>query len=411
MKRNYDDPNRPLLSYAEAYGHARDDGTAVGYLRSSSTDMAGWETDQEECAHHESAVSTVPDGGALLDELERFVLRFCAFPSRHYSVAVALWAAHTHCIDAFEVTPRLALVSPTKQSGKSRVLEVLDLTAAQAKYVAGMTQAYLFRLVDAGKPTLLFDEVDAVFGPKARDNEGLRALINVGFRRSATVGRCVGDGARQKTAEFKAFAPLALAGIGDCLPDTVLDRAVLLRMRRRAPDEYIERLRYRRVRPEGDSLRRQLEEWGAARTPVLAETDVPMPEGISDRAADAWEPLLAVADDVGGGWPDRARAACVFLNNARRAEDDSYAVRLLSDLRVILPRDQPYVFSRTLCERLNAIEDAPWAGWNGGSGFHQRDLSKLLKGFGAASKKVRIGAETLQGYESAGFEDIFVRYL
>jgi hypothetical protein len=349
-------------------------------------------------------------GAGMLGRVEAFVLRFCAFPSEHYGVAIALWVAHTHCIDAFEVTPRLALVSETKQSGKSRTLEVVDLLAARSRYVGSMSAAYMFRLVDAEKPTLLLDEVDAVFGPKARDNEDLRALMNVGFKRSATVGRCVGDGSKQTAKEFAAFCPVALAGIGDCLPDTILDRSIVLRMRRRAPDEHIEPLRYRKVRPEAEKLRAELEEWGDEHVDRLSKADPVMPDGIADRPADTWEALLAVADCAGGDWPSRAREACLALNDARAAEDSSASIRLLTEIRDVLG-DDDHIFSATLCERLNGLEEAPWAGWNGGKGIQPKDVAKRLKGYGISSRDVRIVDDVRKGYVAAELADTFVRYL
>jgi Protein of unknown function (DUF3631) len=324
-----------------------------------------------------------------------------------------LWITHTHCIDAFEVTPRLAFVSETKQSGKSRALEVVDLTAAGSRYVASMTPAYLFRLIDTASATLLFDEVDTVFGPRARDNEELRALINVGFRRSATIGRCVGDGARQTPTEYQAFAPMAMAGIGNCLPDTVLDRSIVLRMRRRAPNEYVEQLRYRIVKPEAGAVRERLQAWGRAHVDLLENAFPVMPNEITDRPADTWEPLLAVADAAGGSWPARARAACVVLNDARAAEDTNISVRLLGDIeRVLEDGDDSRVFSQTLCELLASFdEESPWAEWNNGNGIRPVDLARRLKGFGIHSKKVRIGDRTRQGYEKSAFADAFIRYL
>jgi hypothetical protein len=351
------------------------------------------------------------DGAELLDDLARFVRRFCAFPTEHYCTAVTLWIAHTHAIDAFEITPRLAFVSETKQTGKSRALEVIDLTSARSRYVGSMTTAYLFRLVDQSKPTLLLDEVDAIFGPKARDNEELRGLINVGFRRSATIGRCVGDGSRQTPTEFAAFAPMALAGIGDCLPDTVLDRAVVLRMRRRAPDEHVEALRYRKVTGDADVIRERLAAWADLQVEALTSADPWMPNGITDRPADTWEALLAVADAAGGEWPDRARAACVALNDSRAAEDGNVSVRLLTDIRDVLPFGETHIFSAAMCELLNALEDAPWGGWNDARGIQPRDVARRLKGFGIESKQVRMGTETRKGYGLDAFADAFTRYL
>jgi hypothetical protein len=236
-------------------------------------------------------------------------------------------------------------------------------------------------------------------------------LINVGFRRSATVGRCVGDGSRQTPTEFAAFCPVALAGIGDCLPDTVVDRAVVLRMRRRAPDEIVEALRYRRVRPEAEQIRARLAAWGEAHVDVLSGADPVMPEGVTDRPADTWEALLAVADAAGGFWPKRARAACVALNRARTDEDPNIVIRLLGAIRTVFDLEGEHVFSSRLCDALNADDEAPWSGWNDGKGIQPRDVARRLKGFGIASKQIRIGDVTRKGYAVASFTDTFDRYL
>ena len=132
------------------------------------------------------------------------------------------------------------MVSPEKGSGKTRLLEVLELLTPTARHAVNMTAAALFRAVEMDQPTLLFDEADTYFGPKAaKDHEELRGLVNAGHRRGAVAYRVVGKGAEMSVKAFPAFAAVALAGIGD-LPDTILDRSVLIRMRRRAPDETVE---------------------------------------------------------------------------------------------------------------------------------------------------------------------------
>ena len=63
------------------------------------------------------------DGGAqLLSDVRTFISRFCVFPDNHCLTAVTLWAAHTHMVEHFYTTPRLALLSPEPSSGKTRVL-------------------------------------------------------------------------------------------------------------------------------------------------------------------------------------------------------------------------------------------------------------------------------------------------
>src|SRR5207248_9886726 len=113
-----------------------------------------------------------------------------------------------------------------------------------------------------GAPTILYDEIDTVFGPKAKDNEEIRGLLNAGHRRGAKAGRCVVRGKRIETEEIEVYSAVALAGIG-WLPDTILSRAIIVRMRRRKAGEQVESFRRRPHAPEGVQVREQMEAWGS----------------------------------------------------------------------------------------------------------------------------------------------------
>jgi hypothetical protein len=254
------------------------------------------------------------DGVALLGDIEVFLRRFVAHPSEAALVAHVLWIAHTHVMDAWESTPRIAFLSPEPGSGKTRALEITELLVPRPVVAVNVTPAYLFRKVadEAGKPTVLFDEIDTVFGPQARDNEEIRGLLNAGHRRGAVAGRCVMRGKIVETEELPAYCAVAMAGLGD-LPDTILTRSVIIRMRRRAPGEHVEPYRRRLYEKEGDVLRERLSGWAHLHEDVLSTAWPEMPEGVHDRDADVWEPLLAVADAAGGEWPERARVSGVSL--------------------------------------------------------------------------------------------------
>ena len=176
-------------------------------------------------------------GAATLDEVEAFLRRFVAYPSTHAAVAHVLWVVHTHLMDAWESTPRIAFLSPEPGSGKSRALEAMELLVPNPIQAVNVTPAYLFRKVGSedGPPTVLYDEIDTVFGPKAKENEEIRGLLNAGHRRSGVAGRCVVRGNQVFTEEIPAYCAVALAGLGG-LPDTILSRCVVIRLRRRAPD-------------------------------------------------------------------------------------------------------------------------------------------------------------------------------
>src|SRR5215510_5429017 len=167
-------------------------------------------------------------GAAELDQVYKFLGRFVAYPSEHAHVAHTLWIAHTHLMDAWESTPRLAFLSPEPASGKTRALEISELLVPNAVEAINVTPAYLFRKVggeEKGLPTILYDEIDTIFGPKAKENEEIRGLLNAGHRRGAITGRCVVRGKRIETEEIPAYCAVALAGIG-WLPDTILSRSI-----------------------------------------------------------------------------------------------------------------------------------------------------------------------------------------
>ena len=165
---------------------------------------------------------------------------------------------------------------------------------------------------EAGPPTILFDEVDTVFGPKARDHEDVRGLLNAGHRKGAVAGRCVVRGKTVETVEYPAYCAVALAGLGD-LPDTILTRSVVVRMRRRAPHERVQPFRRRLAEAPGHALRDRLAAWSAELRRHAGNGWPEMPDGVEDRDADVWEALLAVANAAGGEWPARARVAAVAL--------------------------------------------------------------------------------------------------
>lgn len=351
------------------------------------------------------------DGAELLDDVHGFLRVYVAFPSEAASVAVTLWAVHTHLVDRFESTPRLAVLSPEKRSGKSRLLELLDLLCAGAETLSDASPAYLFRRFGAGPVTALLDEADAIWkrGKADESAEALRSIINAGHRRSATVGRVEMNGSNAALRRFRVYAPAALAGIGDCLPDTILDRSVVVPMRRRAPDEPVAEYRERTTRPEGEALHDRVTAWAEAVADRVGDPWPRLPPGVTDRAADNWEPLLTVAALAGRDWPSRAELACVAFVTGSRDDTASLGVRLLADLHAVFG-DAPALATRTILDRLCALDESPWGDWHGHP-LTDRDLARLLRPFGVRSVKIRLGEITARGYRREDLHDPWTRYL
>jgi hypothetical protein len=358
---------------------------------------------------------TVPmgdEGRTLLDDVETFLARFIVYPSGHARVGHTLWIAHTHMMDIWDSTPRMAFLSPEPASGKTRGLEVSELLVPRAVEAVNVSAAYLFRKVGdpEGAPTILFDEVDTVFGPKAREHEDVRGLLNAGHRKGAVAGRCVVKGKTVETVEYPAYCAVAMAGLGD-LPDTLLTRAVVVRMRRRAPNERVEPFRRRLEIAAGHALQRRLSAWGRRVTEAAGDDHWPeMPAGVEDRDADVWEALLAVADAAGGEWPERARAAAVAMVAESKETTPSLGVRLLSDLRTVFG-DEDTMHSGAVVSALLELPEAPWPEIADGKPLNTRGLSARLRGYGIKSKPVRIGDKVERGYTREALADAWARYL
>lgn len=347
--------------------------------------------------------------GHILDAIYAFLGRFVAYPSVAAQVAHTLWVVHTHLMDLWESTPRLAFLSPEPSSGKTRALEITETLVPRPVEAVNVTPAYLFRKISdpVGLPTILHDEIDTIFGPRAKEHEEIRGVINAGHRRGASAGRCVVKGKQIETEELPAFCAVALAGLGN-LPDTILTRCVIIRMRRRAAGETVEPYRRRLHAPEGYLLRERLVAWVKDIRSKL-NTDPSMPEGITDRNADVWESLLSVADAAGGAWPKRARVSAVSLVSDAKEGQPSLGMQLLGDLRIVFG-DHDSLWTVDIVRALINREESAWGDLKG-KPLDARRLASLLKPYAVVSKQVRIGDRSQKGYTRAALEDAWVRYL
>ncbi|MDT5012797.1 MAG: hypothetical protein QOH57_4414, partial [Mycobacterium sp.] len=345
-------------------------------------------------------------GAELLDNLLGTIKRYVIFPDDHAAVSTALWIAATHALPAFECAPRLVITSPEKRCGKTRLLDVIGGTCHRPLASANATVAAIFRsITDAHPRTLIIDEADTLFGSKkvAEQNEELRALLNAGHQRGRPALRCVGP--NQTPTEFSTFAMAAIGGIGQ-MPDTITDRGVNIAMRRRAAGEQVAQFRSRRDGPILDVLREQLSAWAVDQIDTLRDVVPDMP--VEDRAADTWEPLISVADAVGGHWPLTAREACVALvrTAATADEEQSLAVKLLADIREAFDhRGVPFLASADLVVELRALEDSPWNDFD----LTPRKLAHRLKDFGVRPERNTVGS--VRGYRLDTLHDLFQRYL
>jgi hypothetical protein len=349
----------------------------------------------------------------LLGELVQFVLRFVVLDDEQ-SDAIALWVLHTHCFRAARRTPYLAITSAEAESGKTRLLEVLERLVAKPWLTERTSAAALIRTLQKEKPTLLLDESDTAFSSDKEYAEALRNVLNSGYRRGGSAIICVKEGGDWVPRRFTTYSAKAIAGIGK-LPTTVASRSIPIRLQRRAPGETVEDFYEDEAEDLAAPLRAKAEAFAEASTAELEQTRRPsIPQGLRDRAAECWRPLFAIADLAGEEWAERARKAAVSLSMGARGDEASIGIRLLEDVRTLFAEretETETLFSSVLFPALNEIETSPWAEWNKGRGLTAPSLAKLLHRYGIKPRSVRIGDETAKGYKLEAFRDAFQRYL
>jgi putative DNA primase/helicase len=350
------------------------------------------------------------DGTRLLDDITAEITRYVVM-AEHAASASALWCVHTYLLDHLLISPRLAIRSPVMRCGKTTLLDVIAGLTLRALPSANVTPAAVFRVVEACRPTLLIDEADT-FLP---GNEELRGVVNSGHRKGGKVIRTVGDDHEPRT--FSTYSAVAIALIGK-LPATLHDRsAPVVDLKRRLRSEKVESFRLDRVAAL-DDLASKSARWAFDNAARVQGVDPKLADGLFNRDADNWRPLLAIAEAAGGQWPERARKAAALC--CEIDEDDvSQIEALLADIRDAFDektRDEvtsaEEITSAALVGRLVEMEGRPWAEiGKSRKPLTQNRLARLLKPLGIAPVYVGPEDKRSRGYRRERFKDAFDRYL
>ena len=344
----------------------------------------------------------------LFDEIASIIRGYIVLANAQVD-ALTLWIVMTWLIDVVEVAPIAIITAPEKACGKSQLLQVLGYLVALPLSAASFTASFLFRAIQAWRPTILIDEADTFI----RDNDELKGLVNAGHTRAnAFVGRtvAVGDGHEPKLFDVwgaKAFAGIALERH---LPDATMSRGIVIVLRRKRSDETVSRLRHadRQIFSRTASKLARFSDDYSGQVRVARPQ---LPDELSDRAQDNWEPLLAIAECAGPAWVKRAIDAALMLSGAAE-ESTSIGNQLLSDIRDTFgKRAVSKISTMDLIEALTAYVEKPWATYNKGRPLSPRQLARHLAAYDIRPKTVRQTDGTPKGYDAAQFEDAFARYL
>lgn len=345
------------------------------------------------------------DGEDLGDELLDLLNNYLVLPP-HADIAIVLWVFGTYVFDEFRIFPRLCITSPEKRCGKSTCMEVIDTLVRSPLPTSHATPAAIFRGIEKWHPTLLMDEADTYI----HHNNELRMVINSGHtKRLARVVRTAANGKNFEPESFSTWSPLVLAMIR-MPPDTIKDRSIVVKLRRKTPQEDVKRLP-QTIFESNEALRRKLARWADDNKEKLASATFELPNAGSDRAKDNWYSLLSIASVLGAKWENRCRDAMKILEC--RAEDQSIGVMLLEDIWDVFEQQKiERIASADLVNKLIELEHRPWPEWTDRLPLSARGLARLLSAFDIHPKPMRVSGSAVpcRGYERGWFVEAVERY-
>lgn len=338
-----------------------------------------------------------------LDQMAGLLERFVFLKDRRLYRLLALWVAATHMYADFEYTGYIFVSSPEPQSGKTRLLEMLDLLVASSSgIIISPTEATMFRTAEG--QTQLLDEVDGI-----ANQEQLRNVLNAGFQQGAKVKRMQEsqDGGYQPR-EFPVYAPRVLAGIGNrILAPATRDRTFSVEMVRQKSSERRERLRLSKIREEAEAVRKNAADWvmqnKGAITRRYETFDFPYLERLRDRTIDVAQPLAAILEVAYHDHPtlnavrqEFIEAVAITRNEEDTVTDDHKILEVLSDLA---RSEDPLVGSPTeLAQKCSVAL---------GQAAEGIPIASVLRKYGFDTKSIRTEATATPRYRySLSLEDL-----
>ena len=339
----------------------------------------------------------------VADELAAFIRKYCVLPHEEVD-AVVLWIISSYLINSFRIFAKLSLISPEKRCGKTTAMEVIMSTCKDAVLASNLSPAVIYRITQQCQPTLLIDEADTFV--KGGDPQ-LVGLINSSHNKSgATVIKCEGDDHTARA--YSSWMAMVLASIGN-LPPTIMDRSVVIQLRRKKSSDPVERLPGNLLDSQ-EIMRRKILRWCLDHLATVEANHVEPPGLGNDRAADNWVPLFTIAAEIGGHWSQKCESAYRRLTEVSERE---LPTQLLADIRDIFDdHANDRISSQALTDKLLADPDRPWINYSHGRKLTARDVATLLEPYGIRPRMIRFSqTSTKRGYKTQQFEDAFERYL
>ncbi|HEV3040884.1 MAG TPA: DUF3631 domain-containing protein [Candidatus Angelobacter sp.] len=352
----------------------------------------------------------------LIDQVATYYVRYLSASPEHLDL-LALWTLHTYCFQDAAFSPSLNITSRHKQSGKTLCLQLLNDLCSDTWLYTSPSPALVLRQTqgtDTNHPftgTLLLDDCHIT--------TRLRGVLTAGFHWTGTqIVACKDRDGKRSFEQRPAFFPKAFVSNG-YLPDSLKDVSIPISLEPKQRGSPCRRFSYDNETSEFcRTLRRSLYRWGQENSQRLADRasyeENQFPLEFSSRQQDLAEPLLQVADLIGGDWPQRARNALISIFALSAFEDFYSSRQVLFDLREAFhAKDDPqWISTADLLEFLHTMDDRTWDEWNKGKPMNPKDLATLLKPFGIRPANQRLeSGKVIKGYKKELLDRVWVRQL
>ena len=347
------------------------------------------------------------DPAQLLNEIAMTIKRLIIL-NEQQADAVTLWVALTYLVDVVDICPILIIDAPERACAKTLLQNLVASLSYRPLAAANASASAIFRAVEDHSVSLFIDEADTFF----KKNPELHGLVNAGYKKGGGVLRSEPKGDGFEPRLFSVYGAKSLAGIAleRHLPDSTRSRGIVVNMRRKLPGETVERMRH--VEPElFGMLASKLVRFANDYCGQVRLARPALPDELSDRSQDNWEPLLAIAACAGPDWEKRAWDAALKLSESSESSAAT-GNELLADIQFIFEKKRlTKIRTVDLIASLIEDEELAWATYNRGKPLTPRQLAKQLNVYGISPKTVRHGPDTPKGYDLEQFRDAFARYL
>ncbi|HEV2960791.1 MAG TPA: DUF3631 domain-containing protein [Candidatus Angelobacter sp.] len=355
----------------------------------------------------------------IMDVLESAIHDYLVC-SDHQGVILALWILHTYTYKANYLTPYLNISSPVEESGKSTCMTILRAFCACPWWAAGVSSAAFKRKLTAGQSTILLDNWHTIF--RGTDKQQLTGFLLSGCDLARDFGSLQPDSQGVPAPDgLETFCPKAFAGL-ESLPPTLARRAIPIVLQRRKPQEVVKSAIHLLTPYSTHNLTSWMQSWtnDQARLDQISnafeeyESEKHTLPGFTPHQQDISRVLIALADVVGGHWPQKAHAA--LLQIFREQHDrEATPIHLLSDIRDAFAHhgNQERIFTAEVLDYLHSLDHRIWHEWNkNGDPMTAHALSRLLrKSFNIYSRSQRREKDKRRGYQQSDFIEIWERYL